>query len=203
MSEKNKELPDWIYLPPDVKEASLWDSFHDGKVLSCCSSLAERSVQLEVSVRHLLNEVEKAKNVNFLLKVHEVNSVRVGIHTRPLEKFEEPANIFADERAKLLEEYYAKGRVESLSWRLFEEALSSDPLMVSDAGVAANDSALSLRIEGFLDGEKFDDIYCEVFIRGGLITTARTDGETLSFEDFIRVGQDYWEDFSNRRPISG
>lgn len=189
---------DWVYLPESLEEVSLWACLHDGELISSESNLSERFVELEFSVKHLLEEQEREEKIRFLMKVADVTSVRAIGHFRPIDKYEEPLNISVGERAQLTKEYYAKWREESLGWSEFESALATDPLGITDAAFVSNNDETTLRLGGFLDGEKFDDIFFDVFIRGRRISATRSDGRDFSLDAFIKLGTDYWNHFGNR-----
>jgi hypothetical protein len=97
----------------------------------------------------------------------------------------------------LLKDYLAKGRAETVGWTEFESALRTDPLQLGDASIDSRNDVTTLRIGGFLDGEKFDDIYFDVFLRGKNLTASRSDGKDFSIEAFIDLGKKYWDDFGN------
>jgi hypothetical protein len=92
----------------------------------------------------------------------------------------------------------AKWRVETVGWTEFESALRTDPLQIGDASFVSRSDVTTLRIGGFLDGEKFYDfIYFHVFLRGKNLTASRSDGKDFSIEAFIDLGKKYWDDFGN------
>ena len=194
MSNSQEQKTDWIHLPKDVEELSLWSCLHDGELLSSTSNLLERFITLEVLVNHLIEDKENP--IRFLLNIDEVSSVRAIGHFRYVGKFEEPENISDFER-RILTGKHLIWREESLSWSDFESALATDPLQISDAGYVEHNDQTTLRLGGFLDGEKFDDIYFYVFLRGKSLTASRSDGEDFSLDKFIELGRNYWDSFAN------
>lgn len=191
MSDNQEQKPDWIYLPENVEEISLWHCLHDGELISSTSNLLKRFVILSFRVEHLLDSEE---NATFSLKLDEVTSVRAIGHFRWVGKFEEPKNTSNEEREKLIKEYWAKWREESLSWCEFESALATEPLQIREARYALIDREITLRLGGFLDGEKFDDIYFDVFIHGKNLSASRSDGKEFNLESFNKLGKRYWEE---------
>lgn len=196
MDENEQQKADWIYLPNNLEEISLWACLHDGELISCDSDLLDRVVNLEFTVKHLLDDDDTS--TTFLLTLDEVTSVRAIGNFRWPGKFEDPPNISREERGQLIKEYQAKWRQESLSWSEFESALATDPLQLGDAGYISKDNVTTLRLGGFLDGEKFDDIYFEVFLRGNHLSASRRDGRDFSLEAFIDLGRKYWDDFGKQ-----
>jgi hypothetical protein len=190
--------PDWIYLPNDVKEISLWSSLHDGELVSCSSDLFKYSVSLEFFVRHLLDEDEKSGKSTFKFNLENVTSVRAVAHFRPIVEFQEQEDQSAEARHEAIMEYQAKWREESFSWKEFEPALTTDPLLIYDANLVANNSESTLRLGGSLNGEKFDDIFFDVFIRANAYSLVNPKGHALSLEQFIDLGRNYWSELSSR-----
>lgn len=184
-------------MPNGVREISLWDCLHDGELISCASNLLERFVTLEIEVDHLIKD--KQNLTTFLLRLEDVASVRAVGHFRWPGKFEEPENASGADREALLKDYYAKWRSESLSWPEFEAALATDPLRISDACYVSGNDETTLRLGGFMDGDKFDDIYFDVFLSGKSLSASCRDGREFSFENLIALGGEYWEAFAARR----
>ncbi len=192
MAEDEEQKIDWIYLPPEVEEVSLWGCLHDGELISCRSDLLRRFVGLEFKVSHLLSDAEEG--VSFTIRVEAATSVRAIGHFRSIDKYEEPRDISPEERTQLTKEYWTKWREESLSWSEFESALATDPLQITDAAFVSSDCEKTLKLGGFLNGEKFDDIYFDVFVRGRGIDASRSDGNDFNLDAFIELGRNYWDD---------
>jgi len=193
MDEPKKAHTDWTHLPPDIEEISMWVSLHDGELKSCSSDRLGQSVELVFFVKHLLDDEEKEKKVSFSMRIDGVDSVRAVGHFLPLEKYEESMEASQEEQQRLKAEYYTKWREESLNWLDFEAALVTDPLQIRDASLVSNVGETTVRLGGFLDGEKFDDIYTDVFVRGKELSVSRSDGVDFSFDAFLELGRQYWD----------
>ena len=194
MNENEPQKADWIYLRSG-EAFSLWACLHDGELISSRSDLLDRVVNLEFSVAHLLDD--DTKSTTFSLNLDEVTSVRSIGHFRWPGTFEGRANNSREEYGQLVKDYLAKWREETVGWTEFESALRTDPLQIGDASFVSRNDVTTLRIGGFLDGEKFDDIYFDVFLRGKNLTASRSDGKDFSIEAFIDLGKKYWDDFGN------
>ncbi len=184
---------DWIYLPLNTEEQTLYGCLHDGELLSCVSNKLERNVTLVFSVRHLLEESEE--NLEFIFKLDDVTSMRANIWFKPVEKFVEIEGITREERGDLVREYQAKFHEESINWSDFESALETDPLQITDADFVSKDNDFSLTVEGFLDGEKYNNQFCSIFLRGGNLTVSRSDNENFSLDELRQRGANYWNSF--------
>jgi len=196
MVDSDATKADWIYLPRDTNQISLWSTLHDGELTASTSDLFTYSVTLEFFVRHLLDEADKIKRLTFEFKLQDVTSVRAVAHFRPIVEFQEPQDQSA--RHKGIQEYHARWREESFSWKEFELSLSTDPLLIYDANVAEKDNESTLRLGGYLNGEKFDDIFFDVFIRSHGYSLTHPKGHDLSLEQFIDLGQNYWRELSSK-----
>lgn len=182
METRNKA--DWINLPPDVEADSLWPCLHDGELISCRSDKAGEKLTLEFNVKHLLKAGEE--DVRFLFNFGGVSSVRATLNTR--EPKEEPTE----------SDPYA-WREESISWDDFEKYMATDPLDVSNADIVFADDSVALHVEGMLNGDLFDSIHCQAFIRGNSMTVSRSDSKEFSLEMLKQLGRDYWDNFGKGR----
>jgi hypothetical protein len=197
MSQSDKQLSDWVNLSADSSVLHLWDCLHDGELLSCRSDLVERRVTLEFRVRHLVHAT--GDDLRFLLQLENVESVRANVYFRWPGEFFIPEGATREEQGRLIEEYQAKWREESIGWLSFEGSLSTDPLQISEAELARGSEGVTLKLGGHLDGERFHDLYCSVFIRGSQVSASRSDGQPFGLERFVEMGRQYWEEFSQRR----
>ena len=194
--DSEKEL-DWLYLLPGTEVESLWDCLHDGELLSCHSDLINRAVKLEFNVHHLKEKPDD--DLRFFLHLNGVHSVRANVDFRWPGEFVESKGASRKEESRLITEYQAKWREESVSWLSFEGSLSTDPLQISEAEMVRSNGKVALKLGGFLDGERFKDLYCRVFLRGTNISASCSDERSFTLEQFVEMGRRYWEEFSQRK----
>jgi len=187
--EKEEKI-DWTHLPNALEAITLWGCLHDGQLLACESNLEQRSVQLTFSVDHLVEDNDPDR---FFITIGDVTSVRANLVFRRLGDFEETFNTKPEERTRLVKEYQEKWREESIGWPEFESLLSTDPLEITDAEMVQHEGSAALRLGGFLNGEKVDDLYSEVFIRGAKISASRSNTKEFALSDFIELGNNYWK----------
>ncbi|GEM_PF-3179698 len=178
MDNTEPQKTDWIHLPDGSEVFPLWDCLHDGELLSSKSVFVEQSVLLEIRVGYLLTQSEK--DVHFLFRLEGIESIRANVYFR---EYKESEIVW---------------REESISWRDLEESLSTDPLQITDGDLATNQDNIALHIGGFLDGEKFNDLYCSVFLRAKSVSVARSDNKDFSLENFIESGRNYWDSFGKK-----
>jgi hypothetical protein len=197
MEEDSEKELDWVYLTPGTEVESLWDCLHDGELLSCHSDLINRKVALEFRVHHLQEEPDD--DLRFFLHLNNVQSVRANVSFRWPGEFVVSKGVSRDEESRLITEYQAKWREESIGWLSLEGSLSTDPLQISNADIARSNGKVALKLGGHLDGERFNDLYCWVFLRGASISASRSDGRPFTLEQFMEMGRRYWEEFSQRK----
>src|SRR5262245_34354063 len=121
-----REKPtDWLYLPVGAKEIQLWDSLHDGQLLSVQSDRLDRTAVLNVDVAHLRKRLAAAENMTFVLRFEGVQSVRAAAFVLwPGEVPVISAGLPRTEQDRLVDEYQAKCREESVGWEPFEASLA-------------------------------------------------------------------------------
>jgi hypothetical protein len=193
MTENPKPELDWTHLPAGSDAESLWDCLHDGELVSCHSDIINRAVTLEIKVHHLQG---KSDDLRFFLHLDNVESVRANGYYRWPGECIVPKGASREEESRIVEEYQAKWREESIGWLSLEGSLSTDPLQIYDAELARSNGKVALRLSGHLDGERFKDLSCSVFLRGIGISASRSDGQPFTLEEFMEMGRRYWEDFS-------
>lgn len=184
--------------PEGAAERSLWTCLHDGEIRAATTDLPNRTVSLTIAVDHLVGTDEISAGVTFALEMLEVRLVGVWLYVPPY-PFEEPVGVSRERRNELVTEYHALYRAESFSWDRFESALSTDRLEISNASVFAAEGTAQLAIVGHLDGDVFDDVACEIVVRGRELAARRSDGAPFGLDALVGLGDRYWEAFAARR----
>jgi hypothetical protein len=149
----NEPIFDWVNLPPDAIPESLWVFLHDGELLSIHSDLWQRTIDLEVDVPHIREHLQLEKEGPFVLRLQNVESARVTTRSVWPGPSPEVQGKPMEEQNRLIAEYQAKWREESVSWNIFEAAFSTNKLDISHAEIARQKSSIALQIVGSLDGE--------------------------------------------------
>jgi hypothetical protein len=189
---------DWLNLPPAASTVSLWDSLHDGLVFSVRSNLLERTIDLFCKIEHL-NEFHKLeKGFQFVLHFEGVQSARVLRYAMWPGGCSVPDGLSYEEQRKIVAEYQAKWREESASWNEFESRITREDEQVfdiSDAALAVSPRGLfALKLCGHLNYAT----YHEAYLRFETLKITGSDGKQFELEAFQRLGEQYWEAFSNR-----
>jgi len=113
-------------------------------------------------------------------------------------KFCGPADLTREDYGRSLEEYQAQWREESVSWNEFEASVTREyeqVLDISGASLATGqDHTVALRLHAHLNYA----VYHEVFIRAERFEISGNDGTRFELEEFLELGEAYWEDFSLR-----
>lgn len=189
---------DWINLPSKATAVSLWDSLHDAQIVSIRSDLIERSMVMSCDIEHLRSFHGLGEGFQFFLRLSGVQSARVLRYAIWPGDFSVPAGLSRGEENQMIKEYQAKWREESASWVEFESGVTRENeqvLDVSDAAIAISQSGVvALKVSGHFNYATYHELYvrCESLnIFGG-------DGKQFELEEFLGLGETYWEAFSRR-----
>lgn len=188
MGNFDAAILDWVNLPSDTEVESLWICLHDCKIISIKSNLLVEEVMMEIDAFFLSENLR----VHFLF--HKVRSVRVDKLQRPYESLLTPVMTWKEQN-DIASHWVDRWREESMGWDEFEKAQSTDPMDIADATLAVGKDRVAFKMSGILNGDKYDDLWCNVFIRGEKLTVTRSDGLEYSIEKFIEAGGKWWEEF--------
>lgn len=130
-----------------------------------------------------------------------MTSVRASVFCAWPGKFKVPDRATREQEQRLIAEYQAKWREESLGWTEFEDSLASDSLSVSDSSLARTDGRAALKLSGHMDGKKFNYQFCTIYIRCGDIRATRSDGQLFCLQQLLDLGHDYWNAFAERQVV--
>jgi len=198
VADGERGTTDWLNLPPGTETIGLWDCLHDAEVVSIRSNLLNRTMTLSCEIEHLRSFNGLAEGLRFVLSLDGVQSARVLRYTIWPGGFTIPPGVSREEEARLVADYQAKWREESVAWSEFEAAVTRENeqvLDISDATVALSpDREIGLRLCGHLNYAT----YHEVFIRAAHLRVSGTDGKELTLEEFRTLGQLYWDAFADR-----
>jgi len=189
---------DWLNLPPAASAVSLWDSLHDAHVFSIRSNLLERTMDLLCEIEHLNQFHKLDEGFQFILHLEGVQSARVLRYAMWPGGCSIPDGLSVEEQRKIVAEYQAKWREESASWNEFESRITREDEQVfdiSDAALAMSPrGSFGLKICGHLNYAS----YHEAYLRFETLKISGSDGKQFELEEFQRLGEKYWEAFSNR-----
>ena len=193
MPEEQKTILDWVNLPSGIAGASLWDGLHEAQVISIQSNLLERTVTLILEIENLRIFHQWPLDMRFVFRLDGVQSARAVKYSIWPGPFAVSPGTATEEQERLVAEYQAKWREESLSWSDLEKAMTAENKQVidiSDATLATEkDSAVALRISGLLNYT----MYHEIFLRAEKLTISRTDAGELKVEELLKLGKSYWD----------
>lgn len=190
MDSDTQILLDWANLPAHATTLSLWDTLHDGDLLDIESNLLARSLTMRFDVGYVRDFHKLPEKTQFVLKLAGVQSVRCLRSVAWPGELSVPLGSSREEEQQLIWEYQKKWREESFEWTDFER-LTAQGLEVSTATLARADGAVALQL-GVLVG---NDDYVEAYVRAEQIEFS-VGSETCTLEDFISLGERYWEAFA-------
>jgi len=193
VAEEENRIVDWMNLPARISAASLWEGLHEAQIISIESNLLERTVTLHVEIENLRIFHQWPLDMRFVFRMDGAQSARVVKYSIWPGPFAVPPGVSKEEQQRLVAEYQAKWREESLSWSDLEKAVTAEHKQVIDIADAAlateKDGAVALRIAGLLNYTA----YHELFLRGEKLTISRTDAGELSIEELLKLGEAYWD----------
>src|SRR5260370_22663112 len=193
---------DWLNLPPAASAVSLWDSLHDGHFFSIRSNLLERTMDLFCKIEHLNKFHKLDEGFQFILHLEGVQSSRVLRYAMWPGGCSIPYGLSVEEQRKIVAEYQAKRREESASWNDFESRITREDhqgFQISDAALAVSPRGpFALKLCGHLNYAT----YHEAYLRFETLKISGSDGKQFELEQFQRLGEKYWEAFSNRAKSS-
>jgi hypothetical protein len=191
-------LLDWLNLPSSSSAVSLWESLHDAHVVSIRSSLLERTADLSCESEHLREFNKLPEGFTFIIHLEGVQSARVLSYAIWPGGCAVPAGLSREEERRVIAEYQAKWREESASWNDFESRISRENEQVfdiSDAALAVSpEGPVALKLCGHLNYAT----YHEVYLRFEALRISGSDGKQFELAEFQRLGEEYWDAFSNR-----
>jgi hypothetical protein len=193
VAEEESRIVDWVNLPAAISVESLWEGLHEAQIISIQSNLLERTVTLQVEIENLRIFHQWPLDMHFVFRLEGVQSARVVKYSIWPGPFAVPPGVPKEEQERLVAEYQAKWREESLSWSELQEAVTAEHKQVidiADAGLATEKgAAVALRISGLLNYTA----YHEIFLRAEKLTISRTDAGEVSVEELLKLGEAYWD----------
>jgi hypothetical protein len=191
--EEQSRILDWVNLPHGISSVSLWDGLHEAQIISIQSNLLERTVTLNVEIENLRIFYQWPLDMQFVFRLDRVQSARVVKYSIWPGPFTVPPGVSKEEQERLVAEYQAKWREESLNWSDLEKAMTAEHKQVIDIADATlateKNGAVALRISGLLNYTA----YHELFLRAEKLTISRTDAGEIAVAELLKLGDAYWD----------
>jgi hypothetical protein len=189
----DEQILDWVNLPEGATELSLWSTLHDGDLAQIESDLMARTLTLRFDVGYVRNFHNLPNETRFVIFVNGVQSVRAFRSVAWPGGCSIPPKTPYEQQQAIVSEYQRKWREESLSWNDFEQ-LTHNGVEVSSAILSQGSEGIALRF-GLMVGS---DSYVNAFIRGEEVTFSIGERQLMP-QEFVALGEAYWEAFANRR----
>jgi hypothetical protein len=193
VAEEQSRIMDWVHLPAGVSDLSLWEGLHDAQIIAIQSNLLARTMTLNLEIEHLRIFYDLPLDMQFLIRLDGVQSARVARYSVWPGNFSVPKGVSKEEESRLVAEFQAKWREESVSWEDLEKSVTSEHKQVidiSDATLAvAENGSVALRIVGLFNYTT----YHEVFLRAERLAIFRSDAGELLVSDLLKLGEAYWD----------
>jgi hypothetical protein len=193
VAEEQSRILDWVNLPHGISSVSLWDGLHEAQIISMQSNLLERTVTLNLEIENLRIFYQWPLNMQFVFRLGGVQSARVLKYSVWPGPFSLPPGVSKEEQERLVAEYQAKWREESLNWSDLEKNMTAEHKQVIDIADATlateKNGAVALRISGLLNYTA----YHELFLRAEKLTISRTDAGEIAVAELLKLGEAYWD----------
>jgi hypothetical protein len=193
VAEEESRIVDWVNLPAGISSASLWEGLHEAQIISIQSNLLERTVTLHMEIENLRVFYQWPLDMQFVFRLDGVQSARVMKYSIWPGPFAVPPGVSNEQQERLVAEYQAKWREESLSWSDLEKAVTAEHKQVIDIADATlateKDGVVALRIIGLLNYTA----YHEIFLRAEKLAISRTDAGEVSIAELLKLGEAYWD----------
>jgi hypothetical protein len=193
VAEEQSRIMDWVHLPAGVSDLSLWEGLHDAQIIAIQSNLLARTMTLNLEIEHLRIFYDLPLDMQFLIRLDGVQSARVARYSVWPGNFSVPKGVSKEEESRLVAEFQAKWREESVSWEDLEKSVTYEHKQVidiSDATLAvAENGSVALRIVGLFNYTT----YHEVFLRAERLAIFRSDAGELLVSDLLKLGEAYWD----------
>jgi len=108
-------------------------------------------------------------------------------------EFALPSHSTYEEQTQLVREYQSKWRDQSVDWDALEQLLQrgESDITIFDAELAIEEHEFAVKLVGYLD----DDICHVLFLHAESMEITDSRGRLYDLQQFLRLGQEYWEDF--------
>jgi len=174
-----------VHLPSDLAAESLWDSLHDGGLITVKSNLTDRRIFLTFQIEHLrLFHNNRGGAFVFCFSSKTVQSAESPRYAVWPGEYSVPKGVSRDEGIRLIRIPIEVERRIFL-WREFEAAFETVPntiFEVSNADLARHNG----RVFTFrLQREMPSTGYHEVYLRAEHLKIQRSDGLPLTKDEFI------------------
>jgi hypothetical protein len=199
-NDTEQKQPDWTNLPEGMATESLWNCLHDGSLLDVNSDALERTLKLTFDVDYVRDFNKLPDAVTFDLFFSGVQSVRsLQYRVWPGAAPDIQVGTPPEEQSRLVAQYQSKWREESEDWQTFENIVklnTNDSPEVADANLAMGTSGIALRLGLLMP----DESYRDVFVRAESLEISLSNGQHLTLQAFLALGEGYWKAFAARRP---
>ncbi len=178
---------DWVHPPSNFEAQSLYGGLPDRELTQVSFDLVNFNLKLEFDISPII------ENIKIYFQIDKVASVRATRFMRFYFSQDEQQPIATPFGYSPKQGFQIQWREESIDWHEFESILKTDPLQISDAALIRSKDSAALKLGGFLNGDKYNDVYCSAFIKGKSLTVYREDGEPFSLEIFAELADQYWD----------
>jgi hypothetical protein len=168
----------------------LWSALHDAQLERITSDRLARTIELVFDIAHLREMSSAPDSMRFVLRGHGVTSVRAQCseHAGPVPSLD---GLPPEEQARVIEEYRARWREESIDWSALEKTVTqAERLWILEAELLRGEGA-TLRLFG---EHHATERYPTMFIRAERFEVEQ-EGASIGIEGLQALGERYWDAF--------
>jgi hypothetical protein len=166
-------------------EISLWECLHDAILISTYVDAAQGTASFEFDNWYIRKFHQQSEETTYTFRFEEVSTAHL------------QSEIVNEADGKLIQGFQAEWCGEQVAWSDFEQRF------VADGGRAdVFEAELRTLEDGQVEFHSFmhvnDEFYPDLLVRAAHVTVRRSDDVELTVEEFLTLGEAYWEAFAER-----
>ncbi|MDR3792922.1 MAG: hypothetical protein P4L03_06035 [Terracidiphilus sp.] len=181
----------------EMESLPLGECLHDARLERVASSPDERVVVFEFDIRYLRTFFCLPEETRFLLKCMNADLARLSEEVPWPETPYQPGP--SERQDGSAADWQAVWETAAIEWPELERRLAAEPTGPAEVLEAVAEKHMDGRWALRMGLHVNDAYYPGLYVRCSEVQVSRSDGEPLPFEQFLQMGEDYWEDFADRR----
>jgi len=182
----------------ETESLPLGECLHDARLERIASSPDECVVVFKFDIWHLRTFFCLPEQTRFLLKCVNADLARMGEDV-PWPEISYLPTASEGPEGSAAADWQAVWEKETIGWPELERRLADEPTGPADVLEAVAEKQVDGRWALRMGLHVNDANYPGLYVRCTEMQVSRSDGEPLLLEEFLQMGEDYWEDFADRR----
>lgn len=183
---------DFVHLPPGVEPESAWVGLHDATIEAVRSDPAACTAELDVRFPYIGGRGGMPEDGRATLRFNRVKALRATRYESPPDPY--PKNDKVAQAA-----WSARSRTVSMDWAEVERlSARGDQIDVYDAGFARADGRFALTLSWCIQDDERES-WGDAYFAAEAVDVLLPAGATMSFEEMVELGGQYWDESRKRR----